>query len=154
MAGIQLFKDVIHDAKVSLLIKVNLGLTIILLILMFFKTKPLFLKSDEGLTTEASKRDFCAFSMKQIINRKLSSKLMNEGLFQLVVKDNYGALGFKGNEEVVSIWSSDTSCKVLLRTELGMRSFDFHLNQSNDFKFYYQIHKITENELFDKEENR
>jgi len=154
MAGIQLFKDVIHDSKNSLLIKINLGVTIVLLILMLVRIMPLFLKVEDGLTNEASKRDFCAFSMKQIINRMLSPKLMSEGLFQLVVKDNYGALGFKGNEEVTNIWSSDKSCKLLLKTDDGMRSFDFYLNQSSDFKFYYQIQKITENELFEKEENR
>lgn len=153
MVGIKLFQDVLDDKKSSIYVKFNAGVSLILLVLMFFKVKPLFIREETGLSSEASKRDFCALSMNQMIQRKLSPKLMSEGLFQLVTKNNYEALYLNGDESVSSVWSSKDKCKVLLKTNEGPRSFDLHLDGSNDFKFYYQIRKITENELFEKEVN-
>lgn len=152
MAGIQLFKDALEDKK-TIYSKINLVISILLLILMLFKVKKLFIEEEDGLSTEASKRDFCALSMNQMVQKKLSPNLMSEGLFQLVTKNNYEALYLKGDELVSSVWSSKDQCKVLLKTNEGLRSFDFQLEGSNEFKFYYQITKITENELFDKEGN-
>lgn len=153
MVGIKVFQDVVNEKKVALYAKFNFCVSVILLVLMFVKLRPLFLTEEAGLSTEASKRDFCALSMNQMIQRKLSPKLMSEGLFQLVTKNNYEALYLKGDESVSSVWTSKDRCKILLKTSEGPRSFDLHLDESSNFKFYYQIKKITENELFEKEVN-
>lgn len=151
MAGLQMFNDILSDKRSLLYIRINLAISVLLIILGLIKIRPLYLKSEEGLASEASKRDFCVLSMNQMIQKKLSPNLMSEGLFQLVTKNNYEALYLNGDESVSSVWSSQYQCKVLLKTNEGPRSFDFHLEGSSDFKFYYQIKKITENELFEKE---
>ncbi|QDK42713.1 hypothetical protein DOM21_14890 [Bacteriovorax stolpii] len=153
MAGVQLFKDILKDEKSSIYVKANLVIGLILLVLMFVKVKPFFIKAEDGLSSEASKRDFCALSMNQMIQKKLSPSLMSEGLFLLVIKNHYEALLLNGDESVSSVWSSKDRCKVFLKTNEGPRSFDFHLEESSNFKFYYQIRKITENELFEKKVN-
>lgn len=153
MAGLQMFNDILSDKKSLLYIRINLAISVLLIFLGLIKIRPLYLKSDDGLASEASKRDFCALSMNQMIQKKLSPNLMSEGLFQLVTKNNYEALYLNGDESVSSVWSSQDQCKVLLKTNEGPRSFDFYLEGSSDFKFYYQVKKITENELFEKETN-
>lgn len=153
MAGLQMFNDILSDKRSRLYIRINVVISVLLIILALIKIRPLYLKSEDGLASEASKRDFCALSMNQMIFKKLSPSLMSEGLFQLVTKNNYEALYLNGDESVSGVWSSQDQCKVLLKTNEGPRSFDFHLEGSSDYKFYYQIKKITENELFEKEAN-
>ncbi|MGZ3745422.1 MAG: hypothetical protein ACXVBQ_16280, partial [Pseudobdellovibrionaceae bacterium] len=61
------------------------------------------------------------------------------------------ALYFDGDEQISSIWSNDEVCKVLVKTKNGLRSFDFFFDQSLEFHYFYKVKKITENELFEKE---
>lgn len=152
MGGIQLFKDKVKDEKISLLLVLNLIFTIIVLVISLFNvTKQLFLVEASGLTTDASKRDFCSLVTTQLIEKKLSKKIITESLFGLVTSDNYKALYFDGEEKISGIWSSDDSCKVLVKTKTGLRSFDYFFDQSKEFKYFYQIKKISENDLYEKE---
>lgn len=102
------------------------------------------------VTSEASKRDFCSAVMSQMIEKKLSPKLIDEGLFELVSRDHYAALYLSGKEKIKGIWSTDDSCKILIRED-NIRSFDFYLDDSGEYPFHYIVTKITEHELFDKE---
>ncbi|HXH74373.1 MAG TPA: hypothetical protein VNJ08_05385 [Bacteriovoracaceae bacterium] len=90
--------------------------------------------------------------MNQMIQKKLSSKLLEESLYDLVSRDQYSALLLSGEEKLTGVWSSDEACKVMIRGEVP-RSFDFYLTTSGSYPFYYLVQKITENELFDKEVN-
>lgn len=111
-----------------------------------------FFVSEPFITSEAPKREFCSVVVSQIIQKKLSFKLMDEGLFDLVTRDNYGALYLTGKEKVLGVWSTDKSCKVIIGGE-QFRAFDFFLDNSAQYPFYYKVTKITEHDYFDKEEN-
>ncbi|MGZ3789419.1 MAG: hypothetical protein ACXVLQ_12900 [Bacteriovorax sp.] len=152
MGGIQLFKDKIKDEKISLLLKLNVLITsIVLVILLVRVSKQLFIVEADGLTLDASKRDFCSLVTNQLIEKKLSKKIITESLFGLVTSENYKALYFEGDEKISAIWSSDESCKVLVKTKTGLRSFDYFFDQSREFKYFYKVKKITENEFYEKE---
>ncbi|MGZ3807327.1 MAG: hypothetical protein ACXVCE_04515, partial [Bacteriovorax sp.] len=86
-----------------------------------------------------------------LIEKKLSKKIITESLFGLVTSENYKALYFEGDEKISAIWSSDESCKVLVKTKTGLRSFDYFFDQSREFKYFYKVKKITENEFYEKE---
>ena len=43
------------------------------------------------------------------------------------------------DEKISGIWSGDKSCKVLVKTKNGLRSFDYFFDQSMDFKYFYQV---------------
>lgn len=135
----------------GLLLKVNLGLIILTtIILLYVCSQRIFITESDLISNEASKRDFCALTMKQMIQKKLSTKLMQQALFDLVTRDNYSTLFLKGKEKITGLWSGEESCKILIKGEV-LRSFDFYLTASGEFPFYYQVKKITENELFEKE---
>lgn len=152
MGGIQLFKDKVKDEKISLLLVLNFLFTMIVLVISLFNvTKQLFLVEAVGLSIDASKRDFCSLVTTQLIEKRLSKKIITESLFGLVVSDNYKALYFDGDEKISGIWSSDDSCKVLVKTKAGLRSFDYFFDQSKEFKYFYQVKKISENDLYEKE---
>lgn len=153
MSGIQLFKDKLNDDKISLLLKLNVFITTIILIISFRNvSKQLFLPQDE-LSLDASKRDFCSLVTKKLISKSLPRKLITESLFNLVTADNYKALFFEGTESISGIWSGDETCKVLVKTNDGLRSFDYFFDHSMDFKYFYKLRKITENELYEKEKS-
>jgi hypothetical protein len=157
MSGLQLFKDKIKDEQISLLLKLNVLITALILVVSFVNvSKHLFIVEAAGLTIDASKRDFCSLVTKQLIDKNLSKSLITESLYGQVINDNYKGLYFDGEEKISGIWSSDDSCKVLVKTKSGMRSFDFYFDQGSENKFYYKVKKITENELTehsDKENN-
>lgn len=111
-----------------------------------------FFISENFITSEAPKREFCSAVMTQMIAKKLSPKLLDEGLFELVTRDNYSALYLSGKESILGIWSTDNSCKVLFREE-QLRAFDLILDDSGEYPFYYKVMKITEHDFFEKEEN-
>lgn len=152
MGGIQLFKDKLKDDGLGLLLKLNIFIsTIFLGSSLFIGGKKIFINEREGLSFDASKSDFCSLVTKQIIDKRLSKEIISESLYELVTRDNYISLYFEGNEKVNAVWSSEESCKVLVKTSDGLRSFDYFLEKDSGNKFYYKVKKITENELFEKE---
>ena len=152
MGGIQLFKDKMRDDGLGLLLKINIVISTIFLGVSFMTLgKTLFISESEGLSFDASKRDFFFFFTKRIIDKKLSKSIITESLYELVTKDNYKDLYFEGDEKVSAVWSGEDSCKVLVKTSTGLRSFDYFLEKDSKNKFYYKVKKITENELFEKE---
>ncbi len=152
MGGIQLFKDKLKDDGLALLLKLNIFISTIFLWASFYLSgKQLFINESEGLSFDASKRDFCTLITKQIINKKLSKEIMTESLYELVSRDNYKNIFFEGDEIISAVWSGEDACKVLVKTNEGLRSFDYFLEKGSGNKFYYKVKKITENELFEKE---
>ena len=152
MGGIQLIKDKVRDEKLGLLFKLNFLISLVILFITFINfSKQLFIVEGEGLIFEASKRDFCSLVTTQLIEKKISKKIMTESLFGQVTSDNYKNLYFDGDEKISGIWSDDEACKVLVKTKSGLRSFDYYFDQGAENKFYYKVKKITENEFFEKE---
>lgn len=152
MGGIELFKNKIKDEKISLFLMINLFVTCIALVILFIDVgKQYFIVEAEGLTLDASRKDFCSLVTIQLIEKKLSPKIITESLFSLVTNDNYKALYFEGDEKISGLWINDDSCKVLVKTKMGLRSFDYFFDQSKEFKYFYKVKKISENELFEKE---
>lgn len=133
-------------------VRVNLFLLACSLIVVIWALMSRVFVSESGLTDSGpSKRDFCSLITQQMIQKKLSPKLMTDSLFELVTRDNYASLYFSGKEKVTGIWSNDDSCKVLVSGE-SFRSFDLKLEMDGGYPFYYVVVKISENELFEKEE--
>lgn len=150
----EMFKEKQFEDKILIFLKVITAVVVInSAIAIHYHVKNLFLSPVEGLTEEASKRDFCAMAMNQMIQKKLSKYLIEEGLYSQVIEDNYKAMYFDGEDKVTSIYSGDSSCKVLIHTKEGQRSFDLSLNAESDFPFFYKIAKIHENELYATADN-
>lgn len=122
-------------------------------ILFFFTWKDVFIAESKYTSNEPSKRDFCTMVMDQMIHKKLSAKLVEDALFELVTKDKYATLLLSGNEKITGTWSKSDSCKVMISGET-LRSFDFYLEEEGGYPFFYKVRKITENELFGEEANQ
>jgi hypothetical protein len=151
MSAVQIFKDKLKDEKRSLLVAVNLLFTIALSILMLINiSKKIFITEAQGLSPDASKRDFCSMAMNQVIKKKLSTKIITESLYSQVINDNYKNLYFDGDEVVESVFSNENICKVIVKTKEGIRSFDLTLDEAGNLEFYYVIKKIHESELYEK----
>ena len=103
------------------------------------------------MSVDASKRDFCAMAINQMIHKKLSKKIITDGLYDLVSADNYKNMLFDEGDKVSSVWGGEGVCKVLVKTKDGLRSFDLFLEEGDEPEFHYQIQKIHENELYEKE---
>jgi hypothetical protein len=136
----------------SVIHRINLALMLLCLASLFYISSTRIFIADSGITSnEPAKRDYCALVMKQMINKKLSPKLMEEGLYQKVVSDGYSALFFEGKEKISGVWAGKKTCKILI-SGTTPRSFNFFLTGSSSLPFYYQVTKIREHELFEKEE--
>lgn len=147
-----MFKEKLFEEKILLFLKIiAIGSLINFGILLKGQTKHLFIKEASELSEDASKRDFCSMAMNQMIHKKLSKLLMDESLYSQVVADNYKAMLFNDVDKVSSVFSGEDSCKILVHTSDGVRSFDLILDKGSDFKYFYQITKIHENELTEKE---
>ncbi len=147
-----MFKEKLVEEKLLNYIKLTLLVTFICLLTnLFHRTKHMFVSEAKGLSSDASKRDFCSMAFDQMIQKKLSRKIITDGLYDLVVADNYKNMLFEEEDTVGSVFSSDESCKVLVKTKEDMRSFDLYLEEGDEADFYYQITKIHENELYEKE---
>lgn len=126
-------------------------ITLVLLLLYISHQRDFFVSSPY-VTSEAPKRDFCSAVFSQMIEKKLSPKLLDEGLFELVSRDNYSALFLSGKEQIKGIWSSDDSCKVIILGDY-LRAFDLMLDDSGEYPFHYIVTKITEHEFYTQEED-
>ena len=151
MSGIKIFAEKLMDKKLSFYLMINIALTAVVLFLILINySGKLFIREAQGLSPEASKRDFCSMAMNQVITKKLSKKIITESLYSQVVNDNYKNLYFEGEEVVDSVFTKESICKVIVKTKDGIRSFDFTLDKSGDSEFYYLIKKIHESELYEK----
>lgn len=148
MAGFNLFVDQAKENRLQLLGVINLCIGSLLLVICSLKTIPRYFPDSSELVLEAPKKEFCNLAMNQMIQKKLSPHFIKEGLYELVTKNRYEALLLEGNETISGIWTDEKTCKVLLKNSSGLRSFDFFLDGSTNHKFFYQIQKIRENELF------
>lgn len=90
-------------------------------------------------------------AMNQMIKKKLSKKIITEGLYEMVVADNYKNMMFEEGDSVGSVFSGEESCKVLVKTNESIRSFDLFLTEGDESEFHYQVTKVRENELYEKE---
>ncbi len=149
--SVQIFKDKIRDTKQSWFLVGNFILTFILFVMVLINfSKKIYITEAQGLSPDASKRDFCSMAMNQVINKKLSKKIITESLYSQVVNDNYKNLYFEGEEVVDSVFTNESVCKVIVKVKDGIRSFDFTLEESGSSEFYYVIKKIHESELYEK----
>lgn len=144
------FEDKFTAMNLKRLIYGNLFISFVLVMFFIFLFKLSYTREGEWVVSEAPRRDFCMMVAKQLIEKKVSEKVMESGLYSLVTNDNYRALPFTGSEKVSAVWSNDNSCKVLIKDEIGLRSFNYVLNSDGSYPFYYQVEKIKEHELFEK----
>jgi hypothetical protein len=100
---------------------------------------------------EETQRDFCFMAMTEMIQKKVSPKIINDELYALVKEDNYKNLLLSGKEKITGLWSRQKSCKLLIKDKI-IRSFDLFLEEDASHPFYFLIYRIRENELFEKEE--
>lgn len=145
-------EDKLSAVNLKRLIYANLLIMIALVVFFIFFFKLSYVREGEWIVSEAPKRDFCHMVTKQLIDKKVSEKVLESGLYSLVTDDNYKALPFSGKEVIKEILLNNTGCKVLISDEIGLRSFDFHLIDDGAYPFYYQVEKIREHEIFEKED--
>jgi hypothetical protein len=151
MSVVQIFKDKIKDEKHSWYLKLNIILTSIVIVMTLINvSKKIFITEAQGLSPDASKRDFCSMAMNQVIKKKLSKKIITDSLYSQVINDNYKNIYFDGEETVEAVFSNESVCKIIVKAKDGIRSFDFTLEDSGSFEFYYTITKIHESELYEK----
>lgn len=135
--------------KLNRTYKINLVLIVLMMMLLIYvSNQRLFIRTAKITSHEPSKRDFCELIMDQMIHKKVSNKLLSQGLYEQVVANNYGALILTGNEKIRSIWSDDKRCKIMIKGE-NLRSFDLYLSESGNYPFFYEVYKISENELYE-----
>jgi hypothetical protein len=147
-----MFKEKLAEEKLLNYIKATLIISGLCFIANFFnRTKHFFISEAQGLSVDASKRDFCSMAINQMIHKKLSKKIIDDGLYDLVTEENYKNMLFDEEDKVSSVFNGEDICKVLVKTKDGLRSFDLFLEVGADSDFHYQIKKIHENELFEKE---
>lgn len=147
-----MFKEKLAEDKLLNYIKLTLLVSsLCLLANIFNRTRHYFVTEAEGLSSDASKRDFCTMALNQMIHKKLSKKIITDGLYELIVADNYKNMFFDDEDKVSSVFTGESSCKALVKTKDGLRSFDLYLEQGDDPEFHYQITKVRENELYEKE---
>jgi hypothetical protein len=148
----RLFQDKSDEDRLLFYLR---GIAFLLLFCIFINLKnrasTFFVKEAEGLSRDSSKRDFCTMAMNQMIRKKLSKKIITDGLYEMVVTDNYKNMMFEEGDSVGSVFSGEESCKVLVKTSDSIRSIDLFLTEGEDSEFHYQITKIRENELYEKE---
>ncbi len=151
---VKLFSQLKNSDKHEVWIKrVNFWLLITLVFVLLIQVRSRsFIKESNWLVGETPKRDFCSMLATQMIRKNVSPILVEEGLYELISMDNYDALNFNGKEKLTGIWSNDKGCKVYLKDHLGTRSFDFILEDSEEHPYYWIVTKITEYELFEKED--
>lgn len=118
---------------------------------LFIKKSRFFVSSNEFLSKEASKRDFCSMAMNQIIGHKLSKRIITDNLYEIITNDNYKNMYFEDGDSVSEVFVSEEKCKVLVKVKNGLRSFDFNIGSSFDESFFYKVEKVIENELVEKE---
>ena len=148
----EMFKEKLLENKHFKYILLTLIFSVIsMLASVFHRTEHWFIPEAEGLSKDSSKRDFCTMALNQMIHKKLSKKIIASGLYELVTADNYKNLFFDEEDKVSSVYSGEDSCKVLVKTKDGLRSLDLFLEEGDDPEFHYQIRKIHENELYEKE---
>lgn len=148
----RLFQDKTDEDRLLFYLR---GISFLLLFCIFLnlktRTNSFFVKEAEGLSRDSSKRDFCSMAMNQMIKKKLSKKIITESLYEVVIAENYKNMMFEEGDSVGSVFSGEDNCKVLVKTNDSIRSFDLFLVEGEDSEFYYQITKIRENELYEKE---
>ncbi len=111
-----------------------------------------FVKESEWLVTETPKRDFCSMVANQLIQKKASPVLFDDGLYELITRDNYQALPFNGKEIVSSVWTNTHGCKVYIKDDQLLRSLDFSMEESDEYPYYWIISRVRENEMFERED--
>jgi len=147
-----MYKEKLFEEKILLFLKIiAIGTVINFIFILKNHTQHLFIKEASELSEDASKRDFCNMAVTEMINKKVSKFVMEESLYSQVIADNYKAMLFDETDKVSSVFSGEDSCKVLVHTKNGLRAFDLILEKGSDFKFFYQITKIHENELSNRE---
>lgn len=124
---------------------------ILLLSEILMKNTHFFVSSNEFLSREASKRDFCSMAMSQIIGHKLSKRIITDNLYEIITSDNYKNMYFEDGDSVSEVFVSEEKCKVLVKVKNGLRSFDLNISSSFDESFFYKIEKVIENELVERE---
>ena len=150
-----LFKEKLAEKEVIYLIKGALVVSSLCLLFdlynLFNQTRHYFIKEADGLSFEASKRDFCTMALEQMIHKNLSKKIIASGLYETIVADHYKNMFFEDDDKVSSVYLGENKCKALVKTKDGLRSFDLFLEEGDEPDFHYQITKVRENELFEKE---
>lgn len=152
----EIISEMFQEAELVREMKLKFNLILILFAVLLtseilVKKSHWFIVSDEFLSKEASKRDFCSMAMNQIIAHKLSNKIITDNLYEIITSDNYRNMPFDDGDSVSEVFTNESKCKVLVKTKAGLRSFDFTLRTSFDESFFYKVEKIFENELVERE---
>lgn len=118
-----------------------------MLLLPYVSCQRVFIRGSESLDSDPARRSFCEQVMKQMINKKLSRRVVSESLFELITNNNYEALYLTGKETIKGVWSDDERCKVMFSGSEGFRTIDFYIEDSGEYPFYFNVTKMSDHEF-------
>lgn len=100
--------------------------------------------TQDGVSTNPALNDFCNLFSEQLSNKMIHPKLMPDDLYRKLSASNYKVMELSGKERVFRVYSNEDYCGVVLKDELGLRTFEASYSASNTNPFYYLITGISE----------
>lgn len=121
-----------NNSKLSLFILFFLVLNFIISIFLFSKRETYILANGAESQTP-SKSDFCSVVGKQLINKKISDKVVAPDIYSAITEKNYSAMEFDGTERLFGISEKDDQCEISIKDSLGVRVFKLTLIQNKEW---------------------
>ena len=140
---------VMRENPEKFLIQLTLVTNLILVVVLVgtIKLKTHYLKSSPYTSTTPIKIDLCHHVMNSILNKSVHPQMVTKQIKTALVESEYKALELKFDEKLMHVFDSTKGCKVILKDSLGLRAFDFILDESDLSPFYYKVAQITEHEI-------
>lgn len=90
--------------------------------------------------------NFCSLIGDQILSKKLSKKLSNENVFNILSANNYKILEFNGREKLLGTHANheEKTCLLYIRDDLGVRTLSMTIDEGSSNFAYYKILSLKE----------
>lgn len=151
-------QNVFEDFKASFekqnkILKISMLITVGLLIACLFlinANKTLFLKTNsEYLTKELPMKDVCYFSIKTIVEKKLSTSFISNPVKAYFKENKKASINATKIYEPIVI--GDNKCKVIINDHDKLRAFILSLEKSNSNPFIFKTIDVNEVVVDEKE---
>lgn len=110
-----------------------------------FFNKTTFIIGDK-ISNTPPLENFCSLIGDQILSKKLSKKLTNENVFNVLSANNYEILEFNGREKLMGTHANheDKTCLLFIRDDLGVRTLSMSIDEGSSNFAYYKIQSLKE----------
>lgn len=127
----------------------SIALFIIMNVLVYnvFSEKFAFyqLKKDDSVRPGESITDFCSITFKNLIDDKVSMLSMDDVIYK-TLKNESGFFDFSPDEAIVQVKTGEDQCRVITKSDVGLRGFLITLKSSINNPLFYKITNINEEE--------